>query len=153
LSFIPGFLPTLDKIRAGIPSARGIRSVTLVVRKTLMSGSMIDNPSVSSTDTVIKSISGDRYKVREMSTKDVVASGGKYQSGSLRVGPMTPPFPGGGFTKDDLIPPSAKGQDVLYGITDQTGVTQWCSMADADTANDLHWYLVLNPTGSEPSSP
>ncbi len=153
MDFKTAFTPTLDAIRSKIPTSFGIRSATLTVRTTLMSGSMIDNPSVASTDTIIRSSTGDRYKIRVLSTKDIVASGGLYQSGDFRMGPITPPFPGSGFTKDDLIPPSVAGQDVLYGITDQTGQTQWCQMVSNDTAHDLHWYIILRATGSVPSTP
>lgn len=152
MSFVSDILPDLDAIRSGVPSDIGVRSATIIVRKTLMTGSMIDDPTVSTTDTPIVSSTGDRYKVRDLSTKDVVSSGGLYQSGALRVGPITPPFPGSGFAQADLIPPAVAGQDVLYGVTDQTGVTLWCQLASADTVNDLHWYLVLNPTGSLPVS-
>lgn len=153
MSFVSGFKPTLDAIRTGIPSTYGLRGVSLTVRTIHFEGDYLTGGQEVVTDKVIGSPTGDRYKVRVVSTKDVVASGGIYQQGSIRVGPITPPYPGGGFTAADLIPPSAPGQTVLYGLTDSAGQMQWCQMASSDTMNDLHWYIVLNPTGTTPDGP
>jgi hypothetical protein len=148
-TFRDAMLPTLDKLRTGIPTGFGIRLVSLTVRVKTWSGTRVGSGTPTVTDTLIAG-SGGRYKVRELTVKDVVASGGKYQEGQLRVGPITPPYPGGPFTAAQLIPPKPSGQaqEVYYGIAAETGETQWCSMAGADTLNALHWYVTLKPTGT-----
>jgi hypothetical protein len=153
VAFADRFRPKLDKIRTRIPTKYGVRSVTLTVRTTRFVGDFLTGGTPVTADKAITSPAGDRYKVRVMSTKDVVASGGLYQSGAIKVGPITPPYPGGGWTKDDLIPPTTDGGEVLYGLTEASGQTQWCQMASNDTLHDLHWYLVLNPTGTTPPAP
>lgn len=147
-TFREAFAPTLDAIRTGIPTAFGLRTVTLTVRVKLWSGPQVRSGVATTTDTDIAGASG-RYKVRELTVKDVVVSGGKYQEGQLRVGPITPPYPGGPFTAADLIPPkpAGQGQEVYYGLTTDAGQTQWCSMVGADTLHALHWYVTLKPTG------
>lgn len=152
-SFVERFKPRLDRLRTKIPTGIGVRSVTLTVRSTLFEGDLMTGGQTVVTDTVIGGPAGARYKVREVSAKEVVASGGKFQHGSLRVGPITPPYPGGAFTRDELLPPTEKGGDVLYGVTDSSGRTQWCELQGSDTLHDLHWYLVLNPTGTTPDAP
>lgn len=153
MNFVERFKPRLDRIRTNIPSNIGVRSATLTVRTTQLIGDAMTGGSVVTQDKAITGPDGGRYKVNELSTKDVVSSGGLFQSGSLRVGPITPPYPGGAWTKTDLLPASVANQEVYYGVTDQTGITQWCSMASSDTVNDLHWYIVLNPTGTAPNAP
>ncbi len=153
MSLVSDIIGDIDEIRASIPTDIGVRSVTLIVRTIAFTGDFLTGGTAASTDKAITNPSGSRYKVRVVSTKDIVASGGKYQQGALRVGPITPPYPGGGFTKNDLIPASAANLEVHYGITDQTGQTQWCTMASNDTVHDLHWYLILNPAGTTPPAP
>lgn len=148
-TFRDSFLPKLDKIRAGIPSKIGIRLVSLTVRTKDWSGARVGQGTKTVTDTVIGGPMGTRYKISVVSTKDVVASGGRYQAGQYKIGPITPPYPGGPFTVDQLIPPKLSGQarEVYYAISDDVDGTQWCSSAGSDTLNALHWYLYLKLEG------
>lgn len=149
-SFREAFAPTLDAIRTGIPTAFGIRTVSLTVRVKTWSGAAVGKGTKTVTDTLITGPAGNRYKIREVNAKDVVLSGGLYQSGQYKVGPITPPYAGGPFTAADLIPPKTSSpREVYYGVTDSTGITQWCSMMGADTMNALRWFLYLKPTGSQ----
>src|SRR4051812_8934762 len=117
MSFASSFKPKLDRIRSRIPSSFGIRSISITVRVVTTEGSLLTTGYSTVVDTPIRSISGDRYKVKDVSPRDVVSSGGQYQTGAMRVGPTPPPFSGGGFTKADLIPPSGQGREVFYGVT------------------------------------
>jgi hypothetical protein len=140
----------LDSIRTSYPNDYALRPVTLTVRVKTWSGTSVGPPGTATTDdTVIAGPAGNRYKLRAVTEKDIVASGGKYQAGQYRVGPITPPYAGGPITADDIIPPkiAGLGREVYYGVTDATGITQWCSMVGAETMHALHWYLVLKPTG------
>jgi len=142
----------LDAIRTQYPNDYALRTVALTVRVKTWSGTKVGPPGIATTvDTVIAGTAGNLYKIRAVTQKDIVASGGKYQAGQYRVGPITPPFAGGPITADDIIPPKIAGQgrEVYYGVTDATGTTQWCSMVGAETMHALHWYLVLKPTGTE----
>jgi hypothetical protein len=148
-SFREVFAPTLDAIRSGVPTAFGLRTVTLTVRLKTWSQNGVTKGTKTVVDTPIVGPGGNRYKVREVTSKDVVLSGGRYQAGTYKVGPITPPYAGGTYTAADLIPPKVAGQgrEVYYGVTDASGVTQWCSMEGSDTMHDLHWFLFLKPSG------
>lgn len=150
-SFRDAWLPKLDKIRAGIPSKFGIRQVELKVRVKTWSGGAVGKGGKTVTDTIIGGPGGTRYKIQSVTTKDILLSGGLYQAGQYKIGPITPPYPGGTYTADDIVPPTLPGQtrEVYYGVTDATGTTQWCSMVGADTLNALHWYLFLKPEGPQ----
>lgn len=149
-TFREAFAPTLDAIRTGIPSAFGIRTVELKVRVKDWSGSAVGKGTKTVTDTVIAGPGGNRYKIKEVTSKDVLASGGKYQAGQFKVGPITPPYAGGPVAATDIIPAKPSNpREVYYGVTDATGVTQWCSMVGADTMNALHWFIYLAPTGAQ----
>ena len=139
----------LDALRTQYPNDYALRLVELKVRVKTWSGSGAAKGSKTTVDTVIAGPSGNRYKIKEVTAKDVIASGGKYQAGQFKVGPITPPYAGGPYTANDIIPPTVAGQgrEVYYGVTDATGVTQWCSMVGADTMNALHWFLYLKPEG------
>lgn len=49
---------------------------------------------------------GHRVKVSLISSHDILSSGGKYQDGDYRVGPFTPPYPGGGRSPSYLETPA-----------------------------------------------
>lgn len=150
-TFRDSFLPKLDKIRAGVPSKFGIRMVELKVRTKDWTTKNVGSGSKTITDTIIGGPGATRYKIAVVTTRDVIASGGLYQAGQYKVGPITPPYPGGPFTADQLIPPKLPGQnrEIYYGVTDATGITQWCSSVGSDTLNALHWYLYLKPEGQQ----
>jgi hypothetical protein len=142
---------TLDALRTQYPTDYGLRTVTLTVRVRDWSGAAVGRGVETVTDTVIAGPGGNRYKIREVTSKDILASGGKYQAGQYKVGPITPPYAGGPYTAAQLIPPQVAGtpREVYYAVTDATGVTQWCSMAGSDTMHALHWFLILKPEGHQ----
>lgn len=152
-TFADRFKPRLDRLRTRIPSDKGIRTVTLTVRTQQLIGNLMTGGQLVTTDKAITGPNGARYKVKDLSTREIMASGGQYQAGSIRVGPITPPYPGGAWTRVDLLPASTPKLSVLYGITDSSGQTQWCQMAEFDGLNDLHWSIILNPTGTSPEDP
>jgi hypothetical protein len=133
----------IDAIR-GIPGAFGIRpnSVSIVTRT--WSGERVGSgTSTDSTPLVISPVP----KVREVSTREVSTSGGRYEMGDLRVGPITPYYagpPAGGYTTAQLAPavaPDQRGIEVLYFVTGPNAG----EYRRIDLHNDfaLHYTLVL----------
>jgi hypothetical protein len=61
---------------------------------------------------------GARPKVAQLSQRDVIASGGLYQDQDLRIGPLTPPFTGGGTAITTFDPASVgPAATVMFRIT------------------------------------
>jgi hypothetical protein len=62
------------------------------------------------------------YKMRELSSREIASSGGRYEQGDVRVGPITPRFVDpdgveGGFTEEQLQPTVTRnGTEILYAI-------------------------------------
>lgn len=153
MSFAARILPRLDRIRSGVPSGLGLRSSTLTVRTIYWTGDRVGDGDQAVSDRVITSSTGQPYKVRTLTTRDVVLSGGAFQAGQIRIGPMTPAFTGGPYTFADLDPPvgglvPGPVAEVQYLVGDPSGVVQACAKASLDTSHPLHWYLLLNPTGA-----
>ncbi len=147
-TFAEGLRKQIDKLR-GIPGEMGLRQVALVVRTVVWPGKLGEG-TPTRTDKAITTSGGRSYKVADVSTKDIIASGGKYQAGQLKVGPLTPAYSGGSWTLAELQPPKGStATEVYYGVTDATGVTQWCRAVELNSFNSLHWYLVLEATGKQ----
>jgi len=101
-------LPTVDAIRA-IPGLLGLRrhAVNSVVET--WSGARPGVGTMTSTSTPILN-AGQSPKVTLLSQRDIVASGGLYQDGDIRVGPITPEF-GGGGAAESVLDPALSGQN------------------------------------------
>jgi len=60
------------------------------------------------------------YDVVQLSTREIASSGGLYEMGDVKVGPITPRFTRadgtiGGFSESDLKPtPTANGVEIIY---------------------------------------
>jgi hypothetical protein len=95
-------LPLIDGLRA-IPGDLGFRPYQVWVRKSTWAGPRVGLGSVSVTDTRLL-VGGQNPKVRQVSTKEVVAGTLELLSGQWDIGPLTPPFPGGGVPLTLLDP-------------------------------------------------
>lgn len=98
MSFASDLRADLDEIRA-IPDELGLRPFDVLVRVITWSGA---DPSgrtgvgvgtSSYADTPFLVGYGHRPKVRQMTARDVIASGGLYHDQDLKVGPLTPAYP------------------------------------------------------------
>ena len=65
------------------------------------------------------------YDLAQVKTFDVAGSGGRYEQGDIKIGPITPSFPAtpttpaGGFTEAQLNPSSVDGTEIIYVIVGQ----------------------------------
>lgn len=150
MSFLTNILPSLDRIRAGVPGALGLRPFALTVRVRTWSGARPGVGTKADTDTAITNDAGYSYKVTEVTSKDVMLSAGKYTAGMYKVGPLTPPHAGGAVTFAKLDPAvTGAATEVLYKLTDPSG-SVWCRKVGVETMHPLHWYLILESTGQTP---
>ncbi len=64
-----------------------------------------------------------QYAIRTLKLREVASSGGKFQMGDVKVGPITPSFPAtdftaaGGYTVAELAPDGAAGVEIVYLLT------------------------------------
>jgi hypothetical protein len=92
--------------------------------------------------------------VREVSTREVASSGGRFETGDLRVGPITPAYPGpppGGYTTAQVAPevtPDQKGVEVIYLVTGSDAGEYSRISLNSDFA--LHYTLTLRRSNRTP---
>lgn len=95
-------LPVADNLR-GMPAVLGMRIHVVAVRVRTWSGERAGVGQPSDTTTGLKIDLGlKNVKVRNVSQKDVIASGGLYTDQDLVVGPITPPFQGSTLDNDAI---------------------------------------------------
>lgn len=151
MTLVPGLLPQLDRIRA-IPAALGLRPFSVVVRVRSWSGSDLASGTATDSDTTITVGPGSAPKVRHLSPREVVASGGQYQTGDYRVGPLTPDGSGYGVPVSTFRPALTAGQELLVKLTgpDTPSGGLWCRLVSVEADHALHRYAVVRPTGEAP---
>jgi hypothetical protein len=70
----------------------------------------------------------------------------------FKVGPITPTFPGGGYTYAQLNPSDSPGVDFVYVLTGPSGAEETCALMRIDDRKAFSWYLELQSTDrAEPS--
>jgi hypothetical protein len=164
MPFVPTILPALDQIRA-IGGLLGLRPYTVFIRtrqwpdRRVGYKTFVDNnggPDVQLTDGQAP-IGPQPVRVRLLSNKDIIASGGLYRDRDLRVGPITPAYlasilPAGGFGDSTVDPPQVGSvpTEILWivkgpSLPPQGSIHERIGMEE--TA--LHIYLVLRAKGSQ----
>ena len=87
------FRALADEIRGDIPDGLGLRSVAVYILFRSEAGAKRPGMPGTVTDRWTRiSNNGKNPKVSEVSSKDVVASGGQYVAGDIKIGPFTPVF-------------------------------------------------------------
>lgn len=95
-------LPAVDVMR-GIPGLLGQRLFTVSVVVRSWDGSRQGIGSNTDGSTNVRVDMGQfQVKVRQVTEKDIIASGGLYTDQDLKVGPITPPYPGGKANNSDI---------------------------------------------------
>ncbi len=93
-SFRDDLLPIIDSIRS-IPEDFGIRLWTCTIRINAWDGGRLGVGNRLSTDVPLVLGNGRRPKIRELTTAEVIASGGVITAGTYEIGPLTPGIGGG----------------------------------------------------------
>lgn len=115
-------LPALDAIR-GIPVVLGLRPHTVSVFQRVYSGTStgIGNSVDVTTSLRIDLGTFSQLKVRNVTQRDIIASGGLYTDQDVVVGPITPPFTGSAADNDAISvfdpPPNGSPTEVFFKIT------------------------------------
>ena len=146
-------LPAVDTLR-GIPNQLGLRLFAVTVYSRTWSGSRPGVGTPVHVELPIKVSGGSgQVRVRQLSQRDVIASGGALEDVDYAVGPITPPYIGSAQDDDQIsvfnppvqIPPL----DIVFRITGPgmgtTGV--FCKKIGQDVTQNFRYMLRLRRTG------
>lgn len=105
----------VDQVRRSILPP--LRTTAVSVRTRTWSGAIVGDGTSSDSDAALPSY----VKVRELTQAEVASSGGKFEMGDIKIGPMTPPYTssGGGGVPLSVIDPDANAPNVetLYVLS------------------------------------
>lgn len=127
MSLRKALLPVVDTIRglAG-PKTLDIRLYAVTVRTRTWSGGVVQKGTPTDTDLVLTP------------PPKVVEEGRE-----VRVGPITPKFPGGGYSPAELNPRDKPGVEFFYLLTGPDGVARPFTLVDLDTSRPFTYKLRL----------
>lgn len=140
-------LKVSNKIRS-LPSKAswGIRTTTVTIRtRTHVGGRVGKEGGTNDSDLLLV----PSPPTRDASQREIRGSGGMYEAGDVRVGPITPAFAGGGYTEAQLAPTSpGNGVEILYVLSG--GLTAEYMLVDIQTDKSLSYFLTLRKKRSTP---
>lgn len=136
-------LPAINSIR-GIPGQLGIRNYRVAILIGTWSGSNTGRGSSIGELFPVTEGGGQPPKVRELNTEELAL--GSLGKGSIRIGPITPDFAGGGTPISQLRPAVVAGQTVHVRVTGP-GYPNGALFLIKDISTDraLHWTMVASP--------
>lgn len=152
MSFRTGLLQRVAAIRKNVPASLDLRQqnkLTIVVR--VWHGTRIGGAG-GFTDSKLELV--DRPRVKQLTTREIASSGGRYEAGDLRVQHLTPSNGAGvGYTVEQLAPPiegvAAQRTQVLYLLEGpHRGTYRRIAL---ETTSDVSWHIVLRRTQDAPS--
>lgn len=152
-SFRESLLRRIDKVRELPHHKFDMRqnTVDLVIRS--WSGD-VSGVGVKSITTSRLFISGSyNIRVQEVSSKDIVASGGELTSSSLKIGPFTPTYPGGGLDNPSFDPPTTSRPREVFFLIKGHGMGQngrWFKRQSDHSLRNYSTWLYLDATGEQP---
>lgn len=129
-------LPQIEALR-GIPGQLGFRPYTSVVLRTRTWSGAEPGDGTHSDASLSLTAGGQPAKVRQISAREVQASGGRYTDADFIVGPLTPEHtaPGGGsagYTPAQLAPGSSARNVERHVVLTGPGETasEWLIVGD-----------------------
>lgn len=139
-------LPVVDTLRALTgPGALDIRTAQLTIRRRVWSGGEIGAGTATDTDLVLPK----QYRVENLTSKEIASSGGRFEDGAIRVGPITPDYGTGGYTPAMLKPAvTTDDTEIVYVLTGH--VAGEYALAQLQTTKPFSTYMVLNRKRTTP---
>lgn len=136
------------------PSSMDIRQSRLIVRtRTWAGGFRGSDGGFSDSDLTLPQI----YHFRPLKASEIASSGGRYEMGDMKVGPITPsypgtsPFPAGGFTEAQLKPrPTANGVEIIYVLDGAGFHAGEYNLVEMQSSKSYSFFLVLRRTRKTP---
>jgi len=153
MSLVDDLLPDLDRVR-GIPGELGLRQYAVSLAVKTWSGARAGMGTATTTFTPIRCAGGAQNpKVRQLTQKDVVASGGVYSDQDFEVGPITPAFAGGGTAISGFEPAQGSSPtEIAFKLTGPglpTGGAYYAKIGQ-DVTGNLHYSFILRKTAFTP---
>lgn len=152
MSFRTRLLPVFEQLRGKIPGALDLRPYSVTVRVRTWTGARPGIGTYTDADTVLMN-AGVNPRVQVISTKDVIASGGRYAAGDFRIGPLTPAYTSGGTSLDVIDPPRATTAREVFFILSGPGFPPegaFCKRVEANTFGNFRSELIVRRTGERP---
>lgn len=146
------YLDVVDELR-GLPDEFGLCDWTVTIRVRTWSGSRpgVDNSSSTDTDTTFWVDGGThRPRVVQVTQRDIIASGGVLQEQDIKVGPVTPPYPGGGVDITTFDPNNVLGPaEILFKVIGpgMAAGGSWFRKVAQDVSSPLAYFFTLRRTG------
>lgn len=126
-----------ERVR-GVPVALGERPTTVTIRTRTWAGRIGSDYGYVDTDVVLS----PAPKVREVALRELSGSGGRYEAGDVRVGPITPSHPAGGYAESVLAPAvTTSGVETIYVLAGN--ISGEFARIDLTTDRSHSWFLVL----------
>jgi hypothetical protein len=150
-------LPVFDRLRALTgPSRFDIRPTSVaIITRTWTSGTVgvaPDDPTaVPYTDSRLELPAV--YKARQVTTREIASSGGRYETGDVKVGPITPAYTtasgaSGGVSEAQLKPDGDDAVEIIYELAG-AHAGEYSLLALVSTAS-FGWWLVLSRRETTP---
>lgn len=161
MSVRTSLLAALDYIRTTIPGPTSfdVRPTRVSVQQWVWSGGLRGS-GARTVNTVAALPVGT--KVRHVSQREIANSGGRYEAGDVRVGPITPTYsasgtlPAGGFNEQQLDPPvRAQGVENVYLLSLQagaSGISGEYQLVNLERDRALHMTMVLRKRRTTPGT-
>lgn len=148
MTFRTGLLKRVDRIRR-IPQKLDLRQNTIDIVLRKWSSGTVGKGTKSETIERLYVGGNCNIRVRQVTSEDIVASGGLLTAQDIKIGPFTPEFPGGGLPQFVYDPPS-QGAEVLFIIKGHgfEDGRQYKRKTDSAVANFTSW-LFLSSTGAQ----
>jgi hypothetical protein len=141
--------PAVDAIRAiAGPQFLDVITVQLTIRTRVWPGGRNGLGTAVNTDLVLPQI----YDVVHLTEKQIASSGGRYEIGDMKVGPITPFYGTGGFTPAQLKPAGADGTEIVYLLSGSVNGEYACiELHTENTVDDpFSYYLVIGRKRTTP---
>jgi hypothetical protein len=150
-------LPVFDRLRAKTgPSGFDIRPTSLaIITRRWTSGTV----GVAPDDPAVPPYTDGRlalpavYKVRQVTTREIASSGGRYEAGDVHLGPITPAYTNsdgsqGGLSESQLKPDGDEATEIVYELAG-AHAGEYALIALVSTA-PFSWWLVLTRRQTTP---
>lgn len=150
MSLVTDNLGAVDDGRALLDDF-GLRPFTVTLRVVTWSGDRVGKGDSVTTDTPVTVSGGRRPKLVVLQDRDVVA-GGVMTRARYKIGPITPPYNGGGMTPDVLDPAAGAQPTEVFFVVEGPGMPatgMLCKKVDGDFANPFKFFLTLESLGKE----
>jgi hypothetical protein len=139
----------IDQIR-GIPGTLNLRPYAVSVIKRTWTGERVGLGTATTTTTAL-TVGGQNPRFERLSSREVIASAGKFAEGDYRL-TLTPSFSGGGFNVSDFSNDDGSPQEIFFKVTgnglEATG--SYFQKIDQDVHSNLTFNIVLRRTAQQP---